>query len=65
MEQPETQPPENDPEEEEEEQEGQGNGRDTQKIVPPLERRGKNMIRGNQYTNTRRGKHSRKWPPRP
>jgi hypothetical protein len=30
-----------------------------------LERRGKSMIRGNQYTNGRRGKHSRKWPPRP
>jgi hypothetical protein len=30
-----------------------------------LEIRGKNMIKGNQYTNARRGKNSRKWSPGP
>jgi hypothetical protein len=33
------------------------------KQYPALERRGKKMIRVNQYTTARRGKHSRKCPP--
>jgi hypothetical protein len=35
------------------------------KYYHTLERRGKNMIRKNQYTNIKRGKPPRKWPPKP